>query len=133
LEPGVEGLIPISEMGWSRVKHSTDATSPGSVVDCVVIRVEADQHRIALSMKQAQDDPWAGVFESFPAQSLVQGKVTRLADFGVFVEIAPGVEGLVHISELADRRVIYARGRSMARRLKPVSWVWTRKPAISLS
>ncbi len=105
LEPGVEGLIPISEMGWSRVKQAADAASPGSIVDCVVIRVEADQHRIALSMKQAQADPWAGVLESFPAQSLVQGKVTRLADFGVFVEIAPGVEGLVHISELADRRV----------------------------
>lgn len=105
LEPGVEGLIPISEMGWSRVKQSGDVVSPGSVVDCVVIRVEAEHHRIALSMKQAQADPWAGVFESFPVQSLVKGKVTRLADFGVFVEIAPGVEGLIHISELSDHRV----------------------------
>lgn len=105
LEPGVDGLIPLSEMGWSRVKHSADAVSPGSVVDCVVIRVEAEHHRIALSMKQAQADPWAGVFESFPVHSLVHGKVTRLADFGVFVEITPGVEGLIHISELSDRRV----------------------------
>ena len=105
LEPGVEGLIPISEMGWSRVKQSADVVSSGSVVDCVVIRVEADKHRIALSMKQAQPDPWAGVFEGFPVHSLVHGKVTRLADFGVFVEIAPGVEGLVHISELSDHRV----------------------------
>jgi small subunit ribosomal protein S1 len=105
LEPGVEGLIPISEMGWSRVKQSADVVSSGSVVDCIVIRVEADKHRIALSMKQAQADPWAGVFEGFPVHSLVHGKVTRLADFGVFVEIAPGVEGLVHISELSDRRV----------------------------
>ncbi|MFH1109680.1 MAG: S1 RNA-binding domain-containing protein [Planctomycetota bacterium] len=105
LEPGVEGLIPISEMGWSRVKQSADVVSSGSVVDCVVIRVEAEKHRIALSMKQAQPDPWAGVFEGFPVHSLVHGKVTRLADFGVFVEIAPGVEGLVHISELSDHRV----------------------------
>lgn len=105
LEPGVEGLVPISEMGWSRVKQPADAASPGSVVDCVVIRVEAEHHRIALSMKQAQADPWAGVFEGFPVHSLVHGKVTRLADFGAFVEIAPGVEGLVHISELSDRRV----------------------------
>jgi small subunit ribosomal protein S1 len=105
LEPGVEGLIPISEMGWSRVKQSADVVSPGSVVDCKVIRVEAEKHRIALSMKQAQADPWAGVFEGFPVHSLVHGKVTRLADFGVFVEIAPGVEGLIHISELSDRRV----------------------------
>ncbi len=105
LEPGVEGLIPVSEMSWSRVKQPADVVSSGSVVDCKVIRVEADKHRIALSMKQAQNDPWAAVFESFPAHSLVRGKVTRLADFGAFVEIASGVEGLIHISELSDKRV----------------------------
>lgn len=105
LESGVEGLIPISEMGWSRTRAASDAVSVGDMVDCVVIRVEPDKRRIAMSMKQAQADPWADVLESFPAQSIVKGKVTRLADFGAFVEIASGVEGLVHISELADRRV----------------------------
>jgi small subunit ribosomal protein S1 len=105
LESGVEGLIPISEMGWSRTRAASDAVSVGDMVDCVVIRMEPDKRRIAMSMKQAQADPWAGVLESFPAQSIVKGKVTRLADFGAFVEIASGVEGLVHISELADRRV----------------------------
>lgn len=105
LESGVEGLIPISEMNWSRTRAASDAVSVGDMVDCVVIRMEPDKRRIAMSMKQAQADPWAGVLESFPAQSIVKGKVTRLADFGAFVEIAPGVEGLVHISELADRRV----------------------------
>ena len=105
LEPGVEGLIPISEMGWSRVRHSGDVVSVGDMIDVVVIRVEMPKRRIALSIKQAQADPWAGVLESYTPQSLVTGKVTRLADFGAFVELAPGVEGLVHISELADRRV----------------------------
>jgi small subunit ribosomal protein S1 len=105
LEPGVEGLIPISEMGWSRIHNPKEAVSEGAMVDCVVIRVEPERRRLALSMKQTQTDPWAGVFESYPEQSLVTGKVTRLANFGVFVELAPGVEGLIHISELADRHV----------------------------
>ncbi len=105
LEPGVEGLIPLSEMGWARVKKSADVVSLGDLVDVVVIRVEPEKHRLALSMKQAQPDPWEGVLEGFDVQSLIKGQVTRLADFGAFVEVAPGVEGLIHISELADQRV----------------------------
>jgi small subunit ribosomal protein S1 len=105
LEPGVEGLIPISEMGWERVRAASSVVSIGDLVDAVVIRIEPEKHRLALSMKQAQPDPWAGVLDTFSEQSLVTGRVTRLADFGAFVELAPGVEGLVHISELADRRV----------------------------
>lgn len=105
LEAGVDGLIPISEMGWSRVRSASDVVHVGDMVDVVVIRVEMDKRRIALSMKQAQNDPWAGVLESFPAQSMVKGKVTRLADFGAFIEIAPGVEGLAHISELSEKRI----------------------------
>lgn len=105
LEPGVDGLIPISEMGWTRVNRTSDVVTAGDVVDVVVIRVEPTKHRIALSMKQAQEDPWAGVHESYEPDSIVQGRVTRLADFGVFVEVAPGVEALIHISELSDQRV----------------------------
>ena len=105
LEPGVEGLIPISEMGWSRVGKTSDVAKVGDMVDALVIRVEPQKRRIALSMKQAQADPWADVLGSFAPQSLVTGKVTRLTDFGAFVELVPGVEGLVHISEMADRRV----------------------------
>jgi small subunit ribosomal protein S1 len=105
LEPGVEGLIPISEMSWSRLKHAGEAVSAGDVVDCQVIRFEGQKRRIALSMKQAQPDPWDVALDGFTPNSMVQGKVTRLADFGAFVELVPGVEGLVHISELSDRRV----------------------------
>jgi len=105
LEPGVEGLIPISEMGWARVHSASSVVSIGDMVDAVVIRIEAEKHRLALSMKQAQADPWAGVLDTFEEQSLVTGRVTRLADFGAFVELVPGVEGLIHISELSDRRV----------------------------
>ncbi len=105
LEPGVEGLIPLSETSWTRASKTTDSVSVGDMVDAVVIRVEPERHRLALSMKQAQPDPWDGVLDGFEEQSLTKGRVTRLADFGAFVEVAPGVEGLVHISELADRRV----------------------------
>jgi len=105
LEPGIEGLIPISEMGWSRVVRPSDVVHVGDVVDAVVLDLDVAQHRIALSLKQAQPDPWEGVLESFKTQSLVTGTVKRLADFGAFVELVPGVEGLIHISELADQRV----------------------------
>lgn len=105
VEEGVEALIPISEMGWTHTRRSTDAASVGDMVDAVVIRTEAKKRRLALSMKQAQADPWAEVLESYAPQSLVKGRVTRLADFGAFVELVPGVEGLIHISELSDRHV----------------------------
>jgi len=105
LEPGIEGLIPVSEMSWNRLRGPGDVVSIGDMVDCVVLRAEPEKRRIALSMKQAQPDPWAGVLEAFVPQSTVQGKITRLADFGAFVEIAPSVEGLIHISELSNKRV----------------------------
>ncbi len=105
LEPGVEGLIPVSEMAWHRVQRPSEVVSAGDIVDVKIMRVEPERRRIALSIRQAQPDPWAGVLESFPEKSVVRGKVTRLANFGAFVEVAPGVEGLIHISELSDRRV----------------------------
>jgi len=105
LEQGVEGLVPISELSWSRVARPGEVVTPGDMVDAVLIRVEEAKRRIALSMKQAQPDPWSGILESFSPHSLVTGKVTRLADFGAFVELVPGVEGLVHISEMSDQRV----------------------------
>lgn len=105
LETGIEGLIPISEMSWGHIRNPQEVVSVGSLVDCKIIRVEPQKRRIALSIKQAQQDPWAGVLESFAPQSLVTGKVTRLAEFGAFVELTPGVEGLIHISEMSDKRI----------------------------
>lgn len=105
IETGVEALIPISEMSWTRIRQAGDVVSVGDMVDCVVMRVEEKQRRAALSIRQAIADPWEGVAEAFPEKSLVKGKVTRLADFGAFVELIAGVEGLIHISELSDTRV----------------------------
>ncbi|MCB9851367.1 MAG: S1 RNA-binding domain-containing protein [Phycisphaerales bacterium] len=105
LEEGVEGLIPISEMSYSRIGKPSEVVEVGQTVDACVLRVEPNKHRIALSIKQAQPDPWAEVIEGYTPDSMVDGKVTRLADFGAFVELAPGVEGMIHISELSDKRV----------------------------
>jgi small subunit ribosomal protein S1 len=105
LEEGVEGLIPLSEMSWTRIGKAADVLEASQMVKAMVIRVDAKERRIALSLKQVEADPWAGVFESFPKNSTQTGKVTKCEKFGAFVELAPGVEGLVHISELSDQRV----------------------------
>ncbi|MCP4247281.1 MAG: S1 RNA-binding domain-containing protein [bacterium] len=105
LEAGVQGLIPLSEMSWTRIGRASDVVKVGEMVEAVVIRVEPQKRRIALSLKQTQTDPWSEVLKCFPQDTVCQGKVTKCAEFGAFVEIAPGIEGLVHISELSDRRV----------------------------
>ena len=106
LEPGVEGLIPISEMTYERrLGHPSEVVKEGDVVRVRVLGVEKDRRRIGLSLKQVGDDPWIGAEARWPANSIVEGKVSRVTDFGAFIELTPGVEGLVHISELSDRRV----------------------------
>jgi small subunit ribosomal protein S1 len=105
LADGIEGLIPVSEMSWGRVNKPGQVVEVGQLVDAKIIRLEKAKRRIALSMKQAQPDPWAEVLSSYAPETQVRGKVTRLTDFGAFVELTPGVEGMIHISELSDRRI----------------------------
>ncbi len=105
LEEGIDGLIPVSEMAWNRIGSPKEVVEVGQVVDVSVLKVEPKRQRISLSMKKAQPDPWAGVIESYTPETEVNGKVTRLADFGAFIEIAPGVEGMAHISELSEKRI----------------------------
>jgi small subunit ribosomal protein S1 len=106
VEPGLEGLVPIGEMSWvKRVRHPSEIVSEGSVIEVEVLQVDPDKRRMSLGMRQIQDNPWDGAASRYQPESVVKGKVTRLADFGAFIEVEPGIEGLVHISELADRRV----------------------------
>ncbi|MEM8781719.1 MAG: S1 RNA-binding domain-containing protein [Planctomycetota bacterium] len=105
LEPGVEALLPMSEMSWNRIHRAEDGVKPGDVVKVQVLKVEPDKHRMSVSLKAAAGDPWADASGQFVVDQKVEGKVTSTTDFGAFVEIAPGVEGMVHISELSDRRV----------------------------
>ncbi len=110
LVPGLEGLVHISELGWARVESPEAVVSPGDRVKALILSVEpGDKGRmkISLSMKQALPDPWATFADDFSEGDKVTGKVTRCAKFGAFVDIAPGIEGLVHISELSyTKRVL---------------------------
>ena len=114
LEPGVEGLIPIGELTFARrVTHPKDVVNPGDVVHVRVLSVDMERKRISLSLKRAGDDPWMGASARWPVGATVSGVVSRTADFGAFVELAAGVDGLVHISELSATRV-----RSVAEAVK---------------
>ena len=107
IEPGIEGLIHISEMSWGKkVRHPSDVVKPGDRVDAVILSVKPEERRIALGLKQTLADPWLEVQQKVPVGSQVEGPVIKLMNFGAFVQIADGVEGLVHISEIvADRRL----------------------------
>jgi small subunit ribosomal protein S1 len=110
LIPGLEGMVHISELSWSRLEKPEAAVSPGDKLEVKVLRIESDGKRpkIALSAKQVAGDPWERVGDEIETGQKVTGKVTRCAPFGAFVEIRPGVEGLVHISELSyTRRVVH--------------------------
>jgi small subunit ribosomal protein S1 len=107
LEPGIEGLIHVSEMSWVKKIHKpSDILKPGDTVEAVVLSVKQEERRIALGLKQALGDPWADAPSKFPVGSAIEGPVTRLMNFGAFVQLAEGVEGLVHVSEItAERRI----------------------------
>ena len=102
---GVDGLLHISEMSWGRVKHPSEAVQEGDEVEVYVISIDRDNKRISLSLKQAQANPWKTVDERYQIGQIIKGTIVRMVSFGAFVEIESGVEGLVHISRLADFRV----------------------------
>ncbi len=106
LEPGVEGLVPMSELSFERrIKHASSVVKSGDVIKLRVLSVDPEKKRISLSLKRVGDDPWTGALARWPVDSVVDGIVTRITDFGAFVEITPGVEGMVHISEMSDKRI----------------------------
>jgi small subunit ribosomal protein S1 len=102
VEPGVEGLVHVSEMSWSkRMKHPSKIVKVGDEVEVVVLDVKTDQRRISLGLKQTLPDPWEAAAEKYPVGSIVTGRIRNLADFGAFVEIEEGMEGLIHISDVS--------------------------------
>jgi small subunit ribosomal protein S1 len=102
LEPGVEGLIHISEMTWSRrMKHPSKVVKAGDPVECVVLEVKASERRVSLGIKQLEPDPWTTVDQRYAIGSVVEGRVRKLTDFGVFIEIEEGIDGLVHVSDMS--------------------------------
>ena len=102
IEPGVEGLIHISEMTWSRrMKHPSKVVKVGDQVEAVVLEVKPRERRVSLGIKQLEADPWTTVAERYSIGSVVEGRVRKLSDFGAFLEIEEGVDGLVHVSDLS--------------------------------
>jgi small subunit ribosomal protein S1 len=102
---GIDGLIHISELSWSHVNHPSELLEIGQEVEVKVLDVDRDRQRISLGLKQTQADPWQRVLESYQQGDVVHGRATKVVTFGAFVEILQGVEGLVHISELAERHI----------------------------
>jgi len=102
IEPGVEGLVHVSEMSWSKhVKHPSKIVKVGDEVEVAVLEVKTDQRRISLGLKQTLPDPWGAAAEKYPVGTLINGRIRNLADFGAFVEIEEGMEGLIHISDMS--------------------------------
>jgi small subunit ribosomal protein S1 len=102
---GIDGLIHISELSWSHVNHPSEVVAIGDTVRIKVLDIDRDRQRISLGLKQTQEDPWQRVISTHRPGDVLEGSVTKVVAFGAFVEILPGVEGLVHISELADHHV----------------------------
>lgn len=101
----VDGFLHIGEISWSRINHPKDVLAEGQEVDVKILKLDADKKRISLGMKQLAQNPWSHASEQYAQGRTVSGKVTRITEFGAFVELEPGLEGMVHISELAWRRV----------------------------
>lgn len=106
LESGLEGLVHVSEMSWTkRVRHPNEVMKEGDEVEAVILRIDPKERRISLGIRQTTDDPWSALPDRYPPGTPVKGKITGMTDFGVFMEIEEGIEGLIHISELDTQRV----------------------------
>jgi small subunit ribosomal protein S1 len=102
IEKGIEGLVHISEMSWTRhIEHPSQMVSLGQVVDVKILNIDQDERKISLGMKQLEPDPWEGISDRYPAGTVLTGTVRNITNFGVFVEIEPGIDGLVHVSDLS--------------------------------
>ncbi|MDW8342954.1 MAG: 30S ribosomal protein S1 [Verrucomicrobiae bacterium] len=106
LEEGIDGMIHVSDMSWTRkITNPAEVLKKGQTVEAVVLEVDAANQRIALGLKQLEEDPWKTIHQRFKVGDLVRGKVTKLASFGAFVDLGDGLEGLVHISQISEKRV----------------------------
>ena len=107
LEPGVEGLIHVSEMSWvKKLRKPSDLVKPGETVEAVVLGINAGEKRMSLGLKQALGDPWADASQKFPVGSVIEGEIVSLTKFGAFVQVAEGLEGMIHVSDIsAEKRV----------------------------
>lgn len=128
LEPGIEALLPTSELSWTkRVRHVQEVVKEGDVVEVGVLSVDVEKQRISLSLKAMREDPWSVAAEKYAPGSKIKGKVVRTTEFGAFVELEDGIDGLMHISELSDQRV-----KSVTDKVKPGDEVEVRVLGVDL-
>ena len=106
---GADGLIHLSELSWGQIRHPSEVLKVGQEVEVYVLKMDRKRKRIGLSLRQLQPEPWTVVHENYAVGQLLEGTITNLTDFGAFARIGPGIEGLIHISELADHRVTHPR------------------------
>ncbi len=118
IEPGIEGLIHISEMSWAkRVRTPSDVVKPGETVEAVILGVNATERRMSLGLKQALGDPWSAAGEKFAPGTVIEGPITSLTKFGAFVQLTEGVEGMIHVSEIAEKRINHPQELLRARQV----------------
>ncbi|ERI92949.1 putative ribosomal protein S1 [Clostridiales bacterium oral taxon 876 str. F0540] len=102
---GVDGLLHVSEISWGKVNKPSDVLKVGDKIDAIIISLDKENKKLSLSIKALTENPWIGIEEKYPVDSVVLGKVVRFAAFGAFVELEPGVDGLVHISQISNKRI----------------------------
>jgi len=106
IQDDIDGMVHVSDMSWTRkINHPSEVLQRGQEVEAVILDIDPTQQRISLGMRQLMDDPWASIEQHYHVGDVVEGKVTKLASFGAFVELANGVDGLIHISQLSGERV----------------------------
>ena len=106
IEPGIDGLVHISDLSWTKkIRHPSEVYKKGDDVEAIVLGIDVENERVSLGVKQLNSDPWSTAAERYPLNTRIHGKVSSVADFGVFVEIEEGIEGLIHISQLSNERV----------------------------
>ena len=105
---GIEGLIHLSQLSWARIEHPGDVVKPGEEVEVLVLQIDKQKERVALSLKQVNPDPWLSVEENYTPGQFVTGTVKSIKGYGAFVELSPGLEGLIHVSELAEGTFFHA-------------------------
>ncbi len=109
---GIDGLLHVTDIAWRRVNHPTEVLNIGQQVKVRIIKINHETHRISLGMKQLQEDPWSNIEANYAVGQKLKGRVTNITDYGVFVELEPGIEGLIHVSKCRGRRRTFIPARS---------------------
>src|SRR5690606_17174626 len=98
---GIDGLLHITDMSWARIKHPSEVLNVGDEIDVVVLKYDTEKERVSLGLKQLTEDPWMDTAEKFPVGTKLHGTVVSLTDYGAFIDVGEGVEGLIHVSEMS--------------------------------